>query len=300
MSKKQYGGQAVLEGVMMRGQKKAAIAVRKSVDNIVIKEKDLNVPGSKLFFVKWPFVRGVIALISSLVLGLQSLTFSANLLAEEEGEEIKPREIVLMMLFAFGFAVLLFVIFPAFIISFVQRYIEYNIVLNMIEGLIKIAAFLGYVIFISRLNDIKRVFMYHGAEHKVIHNYESDKPLSLDNARGFSTLHPRCGTSFIFIVILMSIFFFSFFGRPPLTQRILYHIMLLPLIAGTSYEIIKKAGKKEVNSLVRILSWPGLLVQKLTTREPDDSMLEVALKALLSVLPEEERREIEKKGDINV
>lgn len=133
--------------------------------------------------------------------------------------------------------------------------------------------------------------MYHGAEHKVIHNYESDKELSVENARGFTTLHARCGTNFLFIVIILSILFFSFFGRPPFLYRILYHILLLPIIAGTSYEVIKLAGGDNVNPLIKVLATPGLWLQKLTTNEPDDDMLEIAIKALKGVLPEEERGE---------
>ncbi len=287
MNKKNYGGQAVIEGVMMKGETRMAIAVRKSPDNIILKEENLR--GNRFPFLKWPFIRGIVSLLSSLVIGLKALTFSANVVAEEEGEELSFWEILLSIVVSFGLAILLFVALPAGIISLIQKYISYNIILNVIEGMIKITAFLLYIFFISRLQDIKRVFAYHGAEHKVIHNYESDKPLTIDNARTFTTLHPRCGTNFLFIVIILSIFFFSFFGRPPLLQRIFYHILLLPVIAGVSYEVIRKAGQDNCNPLVRILSTPGLWLQKLTTNEPDDSMLEVAIKALEAVLPEEER-----------
>ncbi|MFW5985826.1 MAG: DUF1385 domain-containing protein [Halanaerobiales bacterium] len=292
MKRTQYGGQAVIEGVMMKGKDKMAVAVRKSPDRIKVKSSRLQAVDDKYPFLGWPFVRGVVALISSLVTGIKSLTYSANEVAEGEDEELKPWEIFISLVVSFGLAVLLFVALPAAIISFIQPYISFNVILNMIEGLIKIGAFLTYLIVISHLEDIKRVFMYHGAEHKVIYNYESDLPLNVENARSFTTLHPRCGTNFIFIVILMSIFFFSFFGRPPLLQRILYHLLLLPVIAGTSYEIIKLAGKKEVNPLVRLLATPGLWLQKLTTNEPDDSMLEVAIAALKEVLPAEERERV--------
>lgn len=293
MKEQHYGGQAVIEGVMMKGKDKMAVAVRKAAENIVVKEEKLSLAGDKYSFLQWPLVRGIIALISSLVLGIKSLSFSAGQVAEEEDEEIGPLEIFFSIIISFGLAILLFVALPAFIISLVQNYIEYDIVLNLIEGFIKISAFLSYVFFISRLEDIKRVFQYHGAEHKVIKNYESGLPLSVENARTFTTLHPRCGTNFIFIVILLSIFFFSFFGRPPLVQRILYHLLLLPVIAGTSYEIIKLAGAENAGSLVKIFSYPGLMLQKLTNNEPDDSMLEVAITALKRVLPEEERGEID-------
>lgn len=292
MKRTQYGGQAVIEGVMMKGKDKMAVAVRKNPEQIKIKSNRVKALDKKYSFLGWPFVRGVVALISSLVLGIKSLTYSANQVAEEEDEELKPWEIFVSLIVSFGLAILLFVALPATIISFVQPYINFNVILNMIEGMIKIGAFLTYLVVISRLEDIKRVFMYHGAEHKVIYNYESDLPLSVENARSFTTLHPRCGTNFIFIVILMSIFFFSFFGRPPLLQRILYHLLLLPVIAGTSYEVIKLAGKREVNPLIRLLATPGLWLQKLTTNEPDDSMLEVAIAALKEVLPVEESEKV--------
>lgn len=292
MSEVQYGGQAVIEGVMMRGKDKVAIAVRKADDHIILEETKLN-PLSKRFpMLKWPFIRGGIALISSLAIGIKALTFSANQVAEEEDEEITFWEMAFSIVIAFVFAILLFVVLPAFIIGIIQDYIKIDLALNIIEGLIKISTFLLYIIVISRLNDIKRVFMYHGAEHKVIHNYESGKPLSLENAKEFTPVHPRCGTSFIFIVLLLSIFFFSFFGRPPILQRMFYHIMLLPIIAGTSYELIKLAGKKQVNPLVKLIAVPGLLIQKLTTREPDNKMIEVAITALKAVLPDDGGNEI--------
>ncbi|AZO93933.1 DUF1385 domain-containing protein [Halocella sp. SP3-1] len=291
MSKTNYGGQAVIEGVMMMGKDKVGIAVRRSPDDIVIEERELKPLDKRFSFLKWPFIRGVVSLFRTLIIGLKALNFSAEQVMEEEGEEIKPLELALSMLLAFSFAILLFVVLPAGIIHFIQGYIDNNIILNLFEGIIKITTFLGYLFIISRFNDIKRVFRYHGAEHKVIFNYESGQELSVKNARKFTTFHPRCGTNFLFIVILLSIFFFSFFGRPPLLQRILYHIMLLPVIAGTSYEIIKLSGKDSVNPFIKLIATPGLWVQRLTTAEPDDSMLEVAILALKTVLPNDERDE---------
>ncbi|ACL70547.1 DUF1385 domain-containing protein [Halothermothrix orenii] len=288
MSEPQYGGQAVIEGVMMRGKDRAAIAVRKPTDEIVVERIHLRSIGERFPFLKWPFIRGVVALISSLTIGVKSLTYSANEATEEE-EEISPWEMALSVVISFALAILLFVAFPAGVIALIQPLVEQSIVLNIIEGLVKITAFLTYLFIISRMKEVKRVFMYHGAEHKVIHNYESNLPLTVENARKFSTLHPRCGTNFIFLVILLSIFFFSFFGRPPFLERILYHLLLLPIIAGVSYEIIKLAGRDKVNPFIRCIATPGLWLQKLTTVEPDDSMLEVAIAALKAVLPEEER-----------
>lgn len=291
--KTQYGGQAVIEGVMMRGQNQIATAVRRPIDEIVIEKKDLTPLSERFFILGWPFIRGIVSLVSSLVIGIKSLSFSAAQFAEDEEEEISSWEMVLTILASFGFAVLLFVVLPAVVTFFIQRFIENNIILNLTEGMVKIATFLAYIYFIAKMEDIKRVFRYHGAEHKVIHNYESDQKLSVENARQFSTQHPRCGTSFIFIVILISIFFFSFLGRPPLLKRILYHILLLPIVAGTSYELLKLSGKEKANPVIKLFSLPGLWIQNLTTKEPDDGMLEVAIKALKAVLPEVERGEID-------
>ncbi|MDZ7673313.1 MAG: DUF1385 domain-containing protein [Halanaerobiales bacterium] len=289
-NKVDYGGQAVIEGVMMKGLNRLAIAVRKPDNSIVVKKQKLNPLTERFKFLGWPLIRGVVALFSSLILGMKSLSFAANQ-ATEEDEELSPLEMGLTILLSLGLAILLFVALPAGIIALIQKYIDYNLVLNFLEGLIKVTAFLLYIIFISRLDDIKRVFMYHGAEHKVIHNFESGKELSIENAKEFTTLHARCGTNFMFIVIILSILFFSFFGRPPVLQRILYHLMLLPVIAGTSYEVIKLAGGEDVNPVIKVLSTPGLWLQKLTTREPDEDMLEVAITALKGVLPGEESEE---------
>ncbi|MBS3811094.1 MAG: DUF1385 domain-containing protein [Halanaerobiales bacterium] len=285
-----YGGQAVIEGVMMKGLNRLAVAVRKPDNSIVVQRRKLTPLSEKFKFFGWPFIRGVVTLFSSLILGMQSLTYAANQVTEED-EELSPFEMSLTIIVSLGLALLLFVALPAGIIALIQQYIHYDLLLNVIEGLIKITAFLTYIVLIGKLDDIKRVFMYHGAEHKVIHNYESDKELSVENAREFTTLHARCGTNFLFIVIILSILFFSFFGRPSFLYRILYHILLLPIIAGTSYEVIKLAGGDNVNPLIKVLATPGLWLQKLTTNEPDDDMLEIAITALKGVLPEEERGE---------
>lgn len=301
MSKTQYGGQAVLEGVMMRGKEDIAVAVRRSPENIVLKKIKVKSIGSKYPFLKLPFIRGIVALFSSLIVGTKALSYSANQLAEEDEEEITTKEMVFSIMLAFAFAILLFVVFPATIVALVQPYVDSNLILNFIEGIIKITAFLSYLFIISRMEDIKRVFMYHGAEHKVIFTHEEGLPLTVENAKKFATLHPRCGTNFMFIVILISIFFFTFFGRPPFLLRIMYHIILLPVIAGTSYEILKEAGgsrvcpttgKVKINPIIKAIATPGLYLQKLTTREPDDSMLEVAIEALKAVLPEQGKDEL--------
>ncbi|WP_027339902.1 DUF1385 domain-containing protein [Halonatronum saccharophilum] len=286
MAKKSYGGQAVIEGVMMKGKDKIAIAVRNDQGDIILENRTLNNLADKFKFLKWPMLRGVFALFQSLIIGMQALTFSANQFGEEE-EELSTKEIIFTILTSFSIAIAFFVILPATIIRLIQEFIEYDLVLNFIEGLIKITFFISYIYVISRFEDIKRVFQYHGAEHKVIHNYESDLPLSIENAGQFSTLHPRCGTNFLLLVMITSILLFSFFGRPTLLNRILIHITLLPVVAGLSYEIIKKAGKDKVNKIFKLIALPGLYLQKLTTSEPTPDQLEVAIVSLEAVLEEE-------------
>ncbi|MGM0471005.1 MAG: DUF1385 domain-containing protein [Bacillota bacterium] len=284
----QYGGQAVIEGVMMRGEDNLAVAVRNEADEIALHTKPLNSITDKFTILGKPLVRGVVSLFESLVLGMQALTFSANQVAEDEEEELTTWELISTIGFALGLAILLFIVLPASAIKLVQPYLESTFLLNLLEGIIKVTVFLIYILLISRLDDINRVFQYHGAEHKVIYNYESNQPLSISNAEQYSTLHPRCGTSFLLLVMIISVLLFSFFGQPSLINRILIHIALLPLVAGISYELIKLAGKKDSNSLVQLISLPGLWLQKLTTREPNRRQLAVAIKALEGVLELEE------------
>ncbi|MCK8816413.1 DUF1385 domain-containing protein [Natroniella sulfidigena] len=278
-----YGGQAVIEGVMMRGKDELAIAVRREDGEIVLEKNKLDSIANKFKFLEWPLLRGVVALFQSLILGIRALTFSANQFSEEE-EELTLLELVTTIGISFGLAIVLFVILPATLIGFVQDFIASNLVLNLIEGAIKVTFFLTYVVVISQMEDIKRVFQYHGAEHQVIHNYESELPLSIENAQKFTTLHPRCGTNFLLIVILMSILIFSFFGRPTLLNRILIHISLLPVVAGLSYELIKQAGRENAGKIFKLLAIPGLQLQKLTTKEPSSDQIEVALKSLEAIL----------------
>ncbi|GAB6099504.1 DUF1385 domain-containing protein [Halanaerocella petrolearia] len=284
---KQYGGQAVIEGVMMRGEENIAVAVRKDNGQIVLDEKPLNSLTDKFKILGLPLLRGVIALFQSLILGLKALTFSANQFSEEE-EELSWFELITSMGTALGLAVLLFVVLPAGIIHFIQPYIDSNLVLNGFEGVVKVSVLLTYIVTISQLEDIERVFQYHGAEHKVIHNHESDLPLTVKNAQQFSTSHPRCGTNFLLLVMIVSILLFSFFGRPSLINRILIHIALLPVVAGLSYELIKLAGKEGAPKIVKLIALPGLYLQKLTTAEPSNRQVEVAMKSLEAVLDEEE------------
>lgn len=286
MAQKQYGGQAVIEGVMMRGSDNISIAVRREDGEIATKQMLFDSWAKKFKILEAPFIRGVVSLFQSLILGMRALTFSANQFADEE-EELTWWELITSIGTALVLSILLFVVIPASVIELVKAYIDSNLVLNLVEGVMKVSMLILYILSISRLNDIKRVFQYHGAEHKVIHNHESDLELSVENAKEFSTYHPRCGTNFLLIVMVVSILLFSFFGRPDLISRILIHIALLPIVAGVSYELIKKAGQKDALKLFKWAAVPGMYLQRLTTAEPDAEQLEVAIKSLESVMEEE-------------
>ncbi len=279
------GGQAVIEGVMMRGFGNMAMAVRQPDGGIAVEQQTLNSLTDKYPVLKQPLLRGMVALGEALVYGMKALSNSAQL-AGEESEELSDREMAMTMLMSIALAIGLFIVLPTFIAKFLKAYTENLMLLNLIEGVIRLAFFIIYVAVISRVRDIQRVFEYHGAEHKTIHAYEAGVPLEVEHVRPFSTLHPRCGTSFLLIVMLVSMVVFSFMGWPEIWQRIGSRILLMPLIAGISYEIIRYAGRNAQNSLVSLLIVPGLLLQKLTTREPDGEQIEVAIKALQAVLPQ--------------
>ena len=279
------GGQAVIEGVMMRGFGNMAMAVRQPDGGIAVEQQTLNSLTDKYPVLKQPLLRGMVALGEALVYGMKALSNPAQL-AGEESEELSDREMAMTMLMSIALAIGLFIVLPTFIAKFLKAYTENLMLLNLIEGVIRLAFFIIYVAVISRVRDIQRVFEYHGAEHKTIHAYEAGVPLEVEHVRPFSTLHPRCGTSFLLIVMLVSMVVFSFMGWPEIWQRIGSRILLMPLIAGISYEIIRYAGRNAQNSLVSLLIVPGLLLQKLTTREPDGEQIEVAIKALQAVLPQ--------------
>ena len=244
---------------------------------------------ARMPLLKKPLLRGVIALGEALVYGIRALSFSAQA-AGEEGEELSSKEIALTMLAAFGLAVLLFVVLPTYATKFIQSVVSEPYLLNLFEGVLRLTIFFTYVGVISSLSDIRRVFQYHGAEHKTIYAYEAGIPLEIESIRKYSRLHPRCGTNFLLIVMVVSIFMFAFLGWPDLWLRILSRVVLLPLVAGISYEIIRFAGSCD-NPLVAMLMKPGLWLQYMTTREPSDDQIEVAVRALEAVRPEEETRE---------
>ena len=283
----QYGGQAVIEGVMMRGPDSRAIAVRKPDQSILVDEKEVGSVTKKVPFLKWPFVRGTIVLIESLIMGVEALSFSASQAADEEEEQLTIKEIVITIILSFGLAILLFAVLPTAAAHLLITIAPGTLVQNLIEGFFRIAVLIIYIVAIGRLADIKRVFQYHGAEHKVINAYEAREPLVVEKIQRYSTLHPRCGTSFLLIVIVISILVFSLLGKQVLWWRILSRVLLLPVVAGISYELVKLSGKYATAPLCRILITPGLWLQKLTTNPPDDGQVEVALSAFKAVLKEE-------------
>ncbi|MBO8157965.1 DUF1385 domain-containing protein [Thermosyntropha sp.] len=281
----QYGGMAVIEGVMMKGKNKVAVAVRRPDGDIVLEKEELKPLSPKLVWLKWPFIRGTYMLIISMVLGVRMLNKSANMSVEEEEEELSFAEILFTTLTAFILAVFLFIILPVGIVHFVSPFLRGVFLQNVVEGTIRIIFFLLYIYLISKLEDIERVFMYHGAEHKSISALEAGEELTVENVRKYSTLHPRCGTSFLLTVMIVSILVFALLGEGSLFYRIWSRLLALPVVAGIGYEFIRLSGKYYHLRWAKILIAPGLWLQKLTTREPDDEQIEVALTALKAVIP---------------
>lgn len=281
------GGQAVIEGVMMRGNGMVATAVREPNGRITVDVNPVSSVSDRFPILKWPFLRGMVSLGESLVLGMKSLSYSAQM-AGEEDEQLSDTELAGTMIFAFALAMVLFVAIPTGAAKFFALVTTNHIALNLMEGVLRLLIFLAYLWGISRMKDIYRVFQYHGAEHQTIHAYEAGGPLTVENVQRFPRLHPRCGTSFLLIVMIVSIFVFAFLGWPDLVTRIVSRILLMPVVAGVSYEFIRLAGRS-TNSVVQLATKPGLWLQKLTTNPPADEMVEVAIASLVAVLPEEER-----------
>jgi len=280
-----YGGQAVIEGVMIRGKEGVAISVRQPNGELSIKRQPLaSIYKGRLR--EMPLVRGIITFIEILVLGTQSLLHSAQVAsAEERGEKIPTALLWGTVAASLALAVALFFMVPLFTTQYlIDPYIDSALLSNVFEGLIRIGIFIAYLKLISLMPDIKRVFAYHGAEHKVVNAYEAGVPLDVESVKNYSTAHARCGTAFIFIVLIVAIFVFALVGQPTLWIRILSRIALIPVIAVISYEIMKFAAGHINNKIVRVLLAPGLLLQAITTREPDDSQLEAAISALNEVI----------------
>ena len=291
------GGQAVLEGVMMRGVSTWAVAVRKPDGEIAVESHPFVSVLKRHRFYRLPLVRGVVALVESLKIGLKALGISTNAQLEEEEQQVSGGAWAGTVAFSLALAVGIFFLLPVGITNLFRDSIPNSIVFVLIEKAIRISIFVGYLWAISRISDLQRVFEYHGAEHKTISCYEAGLPLTPENAQRFSRLHPRCGTSFLLIVMVLAIFVFAPIGLPEWYWLLLSRILGIPLIAGLSYEVIKWAGRNRDKAWVRAVMWPGLMLQNLTTREPDHEQLEVAIRALEAVLavekPEKEAKEPE-------
>ena len=294
MAKVSIGGQAVIEGVMMKNKDKYAIAVRKPDKEIEVKIDTYKPAADKGLFFRLPIIRGVFNFVESLVIGVKTLTYSASFYDEEDEsgktdinvDKKSDSSESVMMFFTVAFSIVLaiglFMLLPAFLVSLLDKYITNHILLGLIEGVIRLGIFLLYVFLISRMEDIKRTFMYHGAEHKSINCIEAGNELNVDNVMKATRFHKRCGTSFLFIVMIVSILVFMCIDSKTLWIRLLLRVLLVPLIAGISYEFIRYAGSHN-NACANVLSKPGLWVQRLTTIEPTPDMVEVAIKAVEGV-----------------
>ena len=278
------GGQAIIEGVMMRHDNKIAAAVRRPDKEIVFQEREFISLTKRYKIFGWMFVRGTINLFEMMMVGFQCLMFSADVAMSEEVRKPKGWEMYLSFFISFSVAIFFFVVVPAFFFTKIKTYIDSLIFLNIIEGCIRLSMFLCFLSATLLMKDMRRVYMYHGAEHKTVFAWENGQDLTVENVKNFSTRHPRCGTSFILFVMIVSILVFSLLGRPDFLHRVIYKILLLPVVAGISYEAIRFTGKYSHSKLVQMMSWPGLMLQRITTREPSDDQIEVAIAAMKKVI----------------
>ena len=297
------GGQALIEGIMMRGPKKQAIVVR-TKDGLVSKTEELKLLKDKYPIVGVIFIRGIVNFVSSMAIGVRAIMFSADYLPEDEQEESSKFDewldkrlgsekaekalVTISVILGVALSIGLFMLLPTFLAGFVTRLFDSNLAKNLFEGALRITIFLAYMWLATRLKDIKRMWAYHGAEHKTIFCYEKGLELTVGNVREQSRLHPRCGTSFLFIVMIVSILVFSLTSWSNLWIRIGLRLLLLPVIVAVSYEIIKLAGRY-YNPITKIVSAPGKALQRLTTKEPDDEMIETAIEAMLLVIPDDNK-----------
>lgn len=298
------GGQALIEGIMMRGPEKQAVAVRNQEGEIVLTTEPLKFIKNRYPILGWPLIRGVVNFGGSMVSGVKALMYSASFYPEEEentepgkfeqwlekhigSEKLESLIIYLAVVLGMGFSVLLFFLLPTFLVGLVKPIHDNYLLRNLCEGLVKICIFTGYMALVSRMKDMRRVFSYHGAEHKTIKCYELGLPLTVENVRPCTRKHPRCGTSFLFVVIFISILLGSVIRVGNTLLRMLCHLTLLIPVVAISYEFNKLVGRHD-NWLTKILTAPGLWFQNFTTNEPDDSMIECAIAALTAVIPEEE------------
>ncbi len=279
-----YGGQALIEGVLMRGRDAIAVALRHPDGRIVYATERLDSGFHGTRWSKWPLIRGLVVLYETLIVGTRWLVRSANVQAEEEGVELGKGSVVLMLGLTFAAGIGIFFLLPLFIASVTTANIQNGLVQHLVEGLVRVVIFLGYLVLIGRAPDIARVFQYHGAEHMTIHALEAGDPLTVADVRKYPTAHQRCGTEFLVIVILLSIVAFSLVGRQEPLVMIGSRILLIPVIAAVGYEILRFGARNRRNPLVKVLLYPGLLVQMITTKQPTDDMIEVAIVSMQEAL----------------
>ena len=278
------GGQALIEGVMMRHGNKIAAAVRRPDKEIVFQERE-HIPLTKRYkLLGLMFIRGTVTLFEMMFIGMKCLMFSADVALSEEERKPKSWEMTLSIFISFAVAIFFFVIVPAFFFTQMKPFISNLILLNILEGCIRLGIFVCFLSCTLLMEDMRRVYMYHGAEHKTVFAWEHGQELTVENVKDFSTRHPRCGTSFILFVMIVSIIVFSLLGRPDFLHRVIYKIILLPVVSGISYEAIRFTGKHSNWQWVQFLRWPGLMLQKITTREPSDDQIEVAIAAMKKVV----------------
>ena len=279
-----FGGQAVMEGVMMRSKNHMVVCVRQQNNEIVTKTEELHSLSEKYRFLKLPFLRGILALFETLYAGIKGIYFSANAaFGEDEDEEevLNPKEIAVVVAVAICLSILLFSVTPFFLTSLLN--LGGGVLFNIAEGVVRLSFLLVYLAAVSLVGDFKRIFQYHGAEHTAINAYEAGVELNVENARKYPRFHSRCGTSFLLIVTLISILFFSLMPRADYLVRLSYRIVLIPVISAVSYEILKLSDRYRDSRIMKVLVAPGLALQHLTTRQPDDDMIEVAIKAVKEV-----------------
>ena len=289
MKKVLVGGQAVVEGVMMKSPNYLAIAVRTPKGNIKVQKKKYTGLTERLHLDKVFFIRGIFVLIDMIILGIKALTFSANASTDNKEEELNPWEIFFTILFALAIALLIFKLLPLWLSTMFQAKTNINnFWFNLTDGILKVFFLIAYIWLISSMKEVQTMFQYHGAEHKAVHTYEAGKKLSVKNVKKYRISHARCGTSFILIVFFVSIIFYLFIPSAfNIWQKYLWRIILLPIIAGVAYEIIKLASRFRDKKFFQIILAPGIALQRLTTREPDEKQIEVAIEALKSVLKAE-------------
>ena len=302
------GGQALIEGIMMRGPSKQSIVVRRQDGGLEFKCEDLKMVKDKHPVLGLPILRGVVAFMASMINGVKALMWSADFYPEEEGENEEPSKfdawlektfgsekaysiiVTLAVILGVGFSSGLFFVLPTLAVSLAAPVLPFYWLRSLLEGIVRIVLFLGYLILCSRMKDMKRVFSYHGAEHKTIFCYEAGLELTVENVRAQPKHHPRCGTSFLFVIMVISILVFSFVHVEGTLARLVSRLVLLPLVVGITYEINRYVGRQD-NAVTRFMTAPGLWLQNFTTNEPDDSMIEVGIEALKLVLPEEKGKD---------